>query len=441
MSKYRDWRRRFFGWIMRGWLGIVAALLLGGCAAGSAPTWQGIGPNAQPIVSLAVSSLNPPTLFAGSSGQGLFRSQDSGETWTAVNNGLPAGLTVSSIVLDESQVGLVYLGTDAGIFRSENNGNHWRSASVGLPGDVNGAVTALLLSPLDSTTLYAGTAHKGVYVSHDGAKSWTASAQGLPAGATVHALLAEIKGQGMLVFAALGGAGVYQSDDNGASWTARSSGLPAGVDGLSLLQQPSDPGGLYVGTSAGIYRSTDDGETWKAVNEGLGEPPASVFALALNDQQVTFLYAATSTGVYRSADGGASWGQVAPGIPPDQPVMALAIVGNPTNIGTLFTAAGQVYRYPSAAASTSGQLFTFVVLGILALLFVWLFFQQRRLLQRLTPPSNAPRLPASGPGSSRPASAHVTSAHHAAGAEDHDAALSNGGGEDSLGGAAGEEQR
>ncbi len=386
MREYARWRRHVSGGLL---LGMIGVLLLSGCALGSTPAWQAIGPNAGSIFSLAVSSLNPPTLLAGSSGQGVFRSQDEGSTWKAVNTNLPPGITVNCIVLDPTQIGLVYLGTSQGVFLSTNYGDHWQSASQGLPGGADEDVTALLVNLVDPMTLYAGTAHKGIYISHDGAKSWAVSAQGLPIGATVHALLAETQGQGTLLFAALAGAGVYQSSNDGTSWSASNIGLPVGLNALSLLQQPSNPGGLYVGTSQGVYRSTDDGASWKAVNNGLGGTPPQVFALALNDKQVQFLYAATSAGVYRSVNGGANWDQVAAGISPDHPVVALAIVGSAASLGTIFASAGQVYRYPSAAAAVSGQIFTFIILGILALLFVWLYFQQRRLLQRLTPSTPA----------------------------------------------------
>src|SRR5579871_1728575 len=116
MRKYAHWRRRISVWMM-GW-SLMVVLLLGGCASGSAVNWQGIGPNGTSIVSLALTSLNQPTLFAGSSGQGLFRSQDDGSTWTTLKADLPAGITINSIVLDQTQIGVVYLGTDAGVFVS-----------------------------------------------------------------------------------------------------------------------------------------------------------------------------------------------------------------------------------------------------------------------------------------------------------------------------------
>ncbi len=423
MSKQGHRWHSLSGWTVLGGLVLALALLLGGCSTGSPPTWQGIGPNEQSIISLAVSPLSPPAIYAGTSGQGLFRSRDEGSTWKAVNLGLPQEVTVNTILLDLTQVGLVYLGTDAGVFLSTNSGDQWQRASQGLPDGVDGSVTALTLTTDDPQTIYAGTAHAGVYISHDGAKTWKASAQGLPAGATVHALLAETQGQGGHLFAALAGAGVYRSDDGGASWSTSGGGLPAASDGLSLLRQPSDPGGLYLGTSAGLYRSTDEGLNWKAENTGMGATPPQVFALALNDQQVGFLYAATTTGLYRSVDGGADWVQLAAGLPQTHPAVALAVIGADRSIGTIYTAAGQVYRYPSTAAAASGQIFTIVVIGILALLFVWLFLQQRRLLQRLTPQAPlASDQTFRETGQSIPARARLNNTQHPSAGEDQSAA-------------------
>ena len=374
-------------------LGLVIglALLLGGCATAGTTTWQSIGPDAHSITALAVEPGQTLTLFAGSAGQGLFRSLDGGNSWAADNTGLSPSATINSIVVDQAQSGLLYLGTNTGVFLSNDNGDHWQGASQGLSPGAAGAVTALLLSPDDPATLYAGTAQRGVYISQDGAQSWRASAQGLSAGAAVHALLAVAGNRGLLLFAALTGAGVYQSSDGGTNWSSSNSGLPTGLDALSLLAQPSDPGGLYVGTSAGVYRSTDQGASWKAANSGLGQTPPQVFALGVNAQQPSFLYAATSTGVYTSTDDAATWTQVVSGLPA-QPVIALAVVGSSSSAGTLYAAAGQVYQYPTVTTTATGLIVTVVIVGVFLLLFFLLFRQQRRLLQTI--PLRPPTRPA-----------------------------------------------
>ena len=391
--------RRAVWWGILGFL--LLALTLGGCSSSSGINWQGLGLSGKQVKSLAFGPANSQTLFAGTSGQGLFRSLDNGDTWAADTTGLPAGLTVNSIILDASQ-GILSLGTDQGVFQSDDDGDHWKSASQGLPSptggtaDADGAVTALYLS-VTNATLYAGTARDGLYISHDGAKTWSASGQGLPAGATVHAILAVGQGQSLRLYVALSGAGVYQSSDGGQSWSASNNRLPSGIDGLSLLWQQSSPGGLYLGTSAGVYHSADGGNTWQAIYAGLGQTQPPVYALALNDLNPIILFASTNEGVYTSADGGANWGQVAPGLPSGQGVMAIVVQGNKASLGLLFVGADNVYRYPSEAATTNGRIVEFIIIGVLVIAFLLLFYQQRRLMQRLMPrPPAQPEPPRPG---------------------------------------------
>jgi photosystem II stability/assembly factor-like uncharacterized protein len=380
---------------------LLLALTLGGCSSSSGVSWQGLGLSGKQVKSLAFGPANSQTILAGTSGQGLFRSLDNGDSWAADTTGLPSGLTVNSIVLDAS-ASILYLGTDQGVFQSDDDGDHWKSSSQGLPSPKGGtagaasAVTTLYFNIADST-LYAGTAGAGIFISHDGAKTWNASGQGLPAGATVHALLAGRQAQNPHLYAALAGAGVYQSGDGGQNWSASNTGLPSGVDGLDLLTQPSGPGGLYLGTSAGVYRSMDSGNTWRAVNDGLGQTPPPVYALALNDLNPIILFACAGTGLYTSADGGAHWGRVAPGLPPGQGVMAIAVQGNAASLGLLYVGADNVYRYPSEAAATSSRVIEAIIIGLLVIALLLLFYQQRRMMQRLLPkPPAQPEAPQPG---------------------------------------------
>lgn len=368
-------------------LALAIVLLFAGCSS-SPPTWESSGPQRAPaLLALAVDPNHLQTLFAGSAGKGVYRSTDGGSTWAPANTGLPQPLTVKSIVPDPALPGQVYLGTDQGIFLSTDAGAHWQDASQGLPAAVT--VDAIAINPADSNTLYAGTAQQGIYISRDGAKTWSASNTGLPADAQVRALLAVPGTQNARLYAGLvtdgaKGAGVYRSDDGGQSWTASSTGLPAQTDGLSLLWQPSNPGGLYLGTNAGIYRSTDAGTTWQAINAGLGQTAPQVLALALNSGQPQFLYAATSSGAYRSADGGASWQQIASGLPAGQPVVALAVAGSSASLGQIYVAAGGVYRYPGGSSSLVSRVVTIVIAGLLLLACYLLFRQQRRMMNRIT---------------------------------------------------------
>ncbi|MGH9840431.1 MAG: SBBP repeat-containing protein, partial [Blastocatellia bacterium] len=121
------------------------------------------------VDSIAVSPKNNSLLLAGTS-MGLFRSTDGGNRWSAVTNGIPARdfgfFAQSSIVFDPATPSTVYAafgsgigaGGGAGIFKSTDSGASWTPASNGV---TNNAVIALAIEPLNPGTLYAGTAGAG----------------------------------------------------------------------------------------------------------------------------------------------------------------------------------------------------------------------------------------------------------------------------------------
>jgi photosystem II stability/assembly factor-like uncharacterized protein len=126
--------------------------------------------------SLAVDRSSPMTVYAA--GPGLFRSLDGGATWSKIGRGLRNA--VYQIVADPLSSSTLYaiVGLKRGfrVFKSTDRGATWAIASDGMP---PGAL-ALDLAP-DSTapgTLYAATS-RGVYVTHDGGRLWTAMNEGL----------------------------------------------------------------------------------------------------------------------------------------------------------------------------------------------------------------------------------------------------------------------
>lgn len=95
------------------------------------------------------------TIFVGTD-SGMYRSEDRGDTFTAISTGLTAR-RVRSVVLGRE--GLVFAGTaDGGVFRSVGKGDLWVPANTGL---TDPAVTVLAASPGGS--LYAATETGGVF--------------------------------------------------------------------------------------------------------------------------------------------------------------------------------------------------------------------------------------------------------------------------------------
>jgi len=95
-------------------------------------------------------------LFAGTFNSGVFRSADQGESWTAVNTGLPPNASISSI----AAVGpnLFAATFNSGVFHSTDQGGSWTAINVGLT-DLRVRTFAVL-----EGRLFAGTLGSGVFV-------------------------------------------------------------------------------------------------------------------------------------------------------------------------------------------------------------------------------------------------------------------------------------
>lgn len=120
---------------------------------------------------------NPANLYAGTYGEGAFKSTDAGESWSAINIGLTSNL-VYALAIDPSAPATLYAGTYRyGVFKTIDGGGTWTAINTGLSG-VN-SVAALAIDPRSPATLYAATSPGGVFRSSNGGESWTAMNAGL----------------------------------------------------------------------------------------------------------------------------------------------------------------------------------------------------------------------------------------------------------------------
>jgi hypothetical protein len=154
---------------------------------------------------LAVNPGNPSQVVAGSQGSvGYFQSLDSGKTWSKVASNASCG-GVNAILFSGSTT---YLGTTAGVCRSTDGGKTWLPSAVASLA----SVSALLIDPADSSTLYAGASPVvvggtgGVFRSSDGGQTWEAVGTGL-SDASVTALAIDA---GRRLHAGISGGGVAE---------------------------------------------------------------------------------------------------------------------------------------------------------------------------------------------------------------------------------------
>ena len=125
------------------------------------------------IIALAIDPTKPSTLYAGtvatvcdgdcfnccSSGRGgVFKSTDGGSTWN--DSGLHDTTRVAALVIDPITSETVYAGTPEGTFESTDGGDTWAPFNAGL---TSRDVRSLALDPTAPTRLYAGTQGGGVF--------------------------------------------------------------------------------------------------------------------------------------------------------------------------------------------------------------------------------------------------------------------------------------
>ena len=144
------------------------------------------------------------TLFAPSGGV-LYKSLDGADTWSAIAGGLE-GSYVLSLAQDPRHPKVLYAGTGGnGVFRTTDGGLNW-SPIGNLTAE---GISALAVDPARPATLYAGTrtfrlngvayGAAGFFQSTDGGATWHAFNPGLtsPAGMEVSQLAIDADGQGL----------------------------------------------------------------------------------------------------------------------------------------------------------------------------------------------------------------------------------------------------
>ncbi len=92
---------------------ILGGPSIAGVASAQSGTWISNGPEGGTIHALAIDPRTPSTLYAGTSGGGVFQSTDGGATWRAINSGLIIPY-INALAIDPQTPSTLYTGTKQG---------------------------------------------------------------------------------------------------------------------------------------------------------------------------------------------------------------------------------------------------------------------------------------------------------------------------------------
>lgn len=340
-------------------------------------SWTPIGPapssgNSGRVTAVAVHPTNSSIVYVGAANGGVWRTLDSGTTWTPLTDSQPS-LATGTIVIDRTNPNVIYVGTGeanfscdsyygVGILKSTDGGSTW--TLLGNLPFANQSVSKIVLHPSSPGVMWAGTTAgnggfvcggrsttTGVYKSTDGGVTWTRTTTGHVTDLVLDPANANI------LYAAFDSVGVRKSVDGGATWTLLAGGLPTANIGRVDLALQGNPATVYAayedgatGGYLGAWKSTTGGSSWTQLT-GAPSNLCSTYCwyflgmdVAPNGNLWLWGYS-----VNRSTDGGATWSNIGSAMHVDHHAVAFAPNGNiwvgndggiykSTNGGTLWTA-------------------------------------------------------------------------------------------------------
>jgi photosystem II stability/assembly factor-like uncharacterized protein len=257
--------------------------------------WREIGPfRGGRSVAAAGSAAEPNVYYMGTTGGGVFKTEDGGQSWFPATDGFFGG-TIGAIAVAPSNPNIVYVGGGEypirgnasygdGVWKSSDAGKTW--SYMGL-GDTR-QIESVIVNPTNPDIVYVGAfghifgpnADRGVYKTTDGGKTWNKI--------------------------------LFRNDSTGVA---------------DMKMDPTDPNTLYVtfwqayrlpwtfssgGPGSTMYKTTDGGDHWTELKNNPGLPAGiwgnSGLAISASNPQIVWaLIEAKKGGLYKSSDGGATW--------------------------------------------------------------------------------------------------------------------------------------
>ncbi len=306
--------------------------------------WRSVGPyrGGRSVAAVGVVG-DPMTYYMGTTGGGLWKTEDMGISWHNVSDGYFKTGSVGAIAVAHSDPNVVYVGmgehavrgvmthSGDGVYRSTDAGKSWTKAGL----DATRHISRIVVHPRNPDVvlvaaqgaLFAPSEERGIFKSGDGGATWrkvlyvnerTGAAELSMDPTNPRILYAAMWEHGRLPWQVISGgpgSGLYKSTDGGDTWTPMTEGLPEKMGKMAISVSPSNPEKVYAliesesdGEDRGLYRSTDAGGSWSRVT---GEPRlvqrawyyTELFVDPKNEDRVYVL----SAPALRSEDGGKTW--------------------------------------------------------------------------------------------------------------------------------------
>lgn len=306
--------------------------------------WRSIGPfrGGRSVAGTGVVG-NPKTYYMGTTGGGLWKTDDMGITWRNISDGFFKTGSVGAIAVSESDPNVVYVGMGEhavrgvmthhgdGVYKSTDAGKTWKK--IGL--DLTQHISRIIIHPKNPDivyvaaqgALYSKSQQRGIFKSIDGGATWknvlyvddkTGAADISMDASNPRILYAAMWEHGRLPWKVISGgpgSGLYKSTDSGETWDRMKEGLPEEMGKMSIAVSRSNPEKVYAliesdssKDARGLYVSNNAGKNWSQVTDEpeLVQRAWYYIELFIDPKNENTIYVLSAPAL-RSNDGGKTW--------------------------------------------------------------------------------------------------------------------------------------
>jgi photosystem II stability/assembly factor-like uncharacterized protein len=306
--------------------------------------WRSIGPfrGGRSVAATGVVG-NPNIYYMGTTGGGLWKTDDMGITWNNVSDGYFKTGSVGAVAVAESDPNIVYVGMGEhavrgvmthhgdGVYKSTDAGKTWKKMGL----DLTQHIARVVIHPKNPNivfvaaqgALFSKSKERGIYKSTDGGITWknvlyiddqTGCAElsmDMNNPFILYAAMWEHGRQPWKVTSGGPGSGLYKSTDGGEKWEKMQEGLPKDMGKMSISVCRSNSEKVFAliesdseKEAGGLYVSTNAGKSWSQVTNDHRLIQRAwyyieMFTDPLNENTVYVM----SAPALRSIDGGKTW--------------------------------------------------------------------------------------------------------------------------------------